>query len=46
MNDVTTAVPTLTATLPEIPFQRFTLDNGLTLLVYEDANSPDRKSVV
>lgn len=40
MNDVTTAVPTLTATLPEIPFQRFTLDNGLTLLVYEDANSP------
>ncbi|MBK0001011.1 pitrilysin family protein, partial [Erwinia sp. S38] len=39
MNDVTTA-PNLAAALPEIPFQRVILDNGLTLLVHESADSP------
>lgn len=32
--------PDLAAALPEIAFQRFTLDNGLTLLVHENAASP------
>ncbi|HEL6469965.1 TPA: insulinase family protein [Klebsiella pneumoniae] len=38
MNEST--APDLAAALPDIAFQRFTLDNGLTLLVHEDAASP------
>lgn len=40
MNDVTMTAPDRAATLPEIPFQRVFLDNGLTLLVHENAHSP------
>ena len=37
-----TAVPTLAAELPipDIPYQKFTLDNGLTLIVHEDHKAP------
>lgn len=38
MNEST--APDLAAALPDIAFQRFTLDNGLTLLVHENAASP------
>jgi len=36
------ALPALAAELPtpDIPFQKFTLDNGLTLLVHEDHKAP------
>jgi zinc protease len=36
------AVPALAAELPipDIPFQKFTLDNGLTLIVHEDHKAP------
>lgn len=39
MNDQSDAVPALMAALPAITFQRFTLDNGLRLLVHEDASA-------
>src|SRR5262249_15955826 len=37
-----TVVPALAAELsvPDIPYQKFTLDNGLTLLVHEDHKAP------
>ena len=37
-----TALPALAAALPtpDIPYQKFTLDNGLTLIVHEDHKAP------
>ena len=37
-----TALPALAAELPtpDIAFQKFTLDNGLTLIVHEDHKAP------
>ena len=36
------ALPALAAELPipDIPYQKFTLDNGLTLIVHEDHKAP------
>ena len=41
-----TARASQAATPITIPYQRFVLKNGLTLLVHEDHKAPDRKSVV
>src|SRR5678809_1209075 len=33
-------VPAADLPIPDIPYQKFTLDNGLTLLVHEDHKAP------
>ncbi|WP_315708139.1 M16 family metallopeptidase [Brenneria uluponensis] len=40
MNDKSVSATSLVASIPEVAFQRFTLNNGLTLLVQEDQSTP------